>query len=324
METISGTNNWRLTVRREPTGVTILRAATCDRRAALPETLFGLPVTALGDRCLAPGRAAVEGEGVLITCGPAEGWADWDNSGLEDLRLPDGLERVGDYALFNCHRLETLRLRDTVSWWGGGALMNCRCLRSFHVACTGLEGELLAYLAGELSRELDVTLTDSSGIVRLIFPEYVEVYEENCPAHHFDYNIHGAGYPYHHCFYQKKLNYQVYDSLWKPMLGMEHDEACAMKLAYWRLRTPRGLAPPAAAAYRDHLQTHAEAALAWLVGERDAEGLAFLLRQIMPGTEPLAAACALARSSGATECLALLLEAQRRLVPAGRAKTFEL
>ena len=48
METIPGSGNWRLTLRREAEGVTILRAATCDRRAVLPDTLFGLPVTALG------------------------------------------------------------------------------------------------------------------------------------------------------------------------------------------------------------------------------------------------------------------------------------
>ena len=32
VETISGSGNWRLTIRRESAGVTILRAATCDAR----------------------------------------------------------------------------------------------------------------------------------------------------------------------------------------------------------------------------------------------------------------------------------------------------
>ena len=46
METIPGSGNWRLTIRRETAGITLLRAATCDKRAVLPETLYGLPVTA--------------------------------------------------------------------------------------------------------------------------------------------------------------------------------------------------------------------------------------------------------------------------------------
>ena len=83
METISGIGNWRLTVRRETEGVTILRAETCDARAILPERLAGLPVTALGDHALAPGGGReAEGEALLVTCG-APGHvcsSDLDNS----------------------------------------------------------------------------------------------------------------------------------------------------------------------------------------------------------------------------------------------------
>ena len=61
METVSGVNNWKLVIRREAAGVTILRAETCDRQAALPDTLFGLPVTALGHHALTPGRPMAEG-----------------------------------------------------------------------------------------------------------------------------------------------------------------------------------------------------------------------------------------------------------------------
>ena len=60
METISALTNWRLTVRREESGVTILRAVTCDKRAVLPEEIFGLPVTALHNRALAFGAAPLE------------------------------------------------------------------------------------------------------------------------------------------------------------------------------------------------------------------------------------------------------------------------
>ncbi|MFR3921148.1 MAG: hypothetical protein ACLTYN_03405 [Dysosmobacter welbionis] len=77
-------------------------------------------------------------------------------------------------------------------------------------------------------------------VFRLLFPEYREVYEENCPAHHFDYNIFGAGYPYHHSFRRKRLDLRTYDELWSGFLGMEHDEDCAVRLAFWRLRYPVG------------------------------------------------------------------------------------
>ena len=37
METVSGINNWKLVIRRDAEGITILRAVTCDTKAALPE-----------------------------------------------------------------------------------------------------------------------------------------------------------------------------------------------------------------------------------------------------------------------------------------------
>ena len=37
METVSGVNNWKLVIRREAAEITLLRAVTCDQRAALPE-----------------------------------------------------------------------------------------------------------------------------------------------------------------------------------------------------------------------------------------------------------------------------------------------
>lgn len=322
MEIVSGANNWKLTVRREAAGVTVLRAVTCDVRAALPDALWGLPVTALGDHALAPGAAEVPGETVEISCG-VPGTA-WDNRSLEVLTLPSALERIGDYAFLNCAGLRSLALHDTIRQWGGGALMNCRSLDTFRLTRLGEEGDTLAYFADELSRELDVTLLGPAGIsARLIFPEYRELYEENCPAHHFDYNISGAGYPYHHCFVRRRLDLRTYDRLWKGYLGMEHEAACALRLAFWRLRYPLELTPEAKAAYLDYLTAHAGEALAWLLGERDTESLSFLLEQAKPGPEALGSGCALARELGATEALALLLEARHRVGERARRR-FEL
>ena len=203
--------------------------------------------------------------------------------------------------------------------------MNCRALDTFHITCTGEEGELLAYFAGELSRELDMTLTWADGqTARLIFPEYVEVYEENCPAHHFDYSIYGAGYGYHHSFYQKKLNFKTYDDLWRPMLGMEYDKDCALRLAWWRLRYPVELTEQAEKAYLDYLRQWPLAAGRWLLERRDRPGLQFLLRTLDWSRDDLAALCGEAREQDSPEALALLLEEQHRRFPTGLDKSFDL
>ena len=324
METVSGLSNWKLVIRREPAGITVLRAVTCDPRAVLPEQLFGLPVTALGPHALSPNAAQPQGEEVLVTCGrPAE--EGWTNAQMQELTLPASLERVGDYALFNCAELKKLSLHDGVRFWGGGTLMNCRCLDTFHLTRMGEQGETLAYFADELSRELDVTIVEpDGGQVRLIFPEYVEVYEENCPAHHFDYNIYGAGYPYHHCFRNKKLSLKEYDSLWKEFLGVEHDDGCAVRLAWWRLRYPAELTEKAEGAYLAYLRTHVPAAVEWLLEQRDLTGLHFLLERTQPDRETLSTACALAREQRAPEAVALLLEEQHRRFPPAAERSFDL
>lgn len=326
METFSGSNNWKLTIRREAEEITIVRAVTCDAAAALPDTLFGLPVTVLGDHALAPTAREVPGETVLITCGLPDSGAEWDNRRLKDLTLPAPLRQVGEYALLNCEAIQTLRLFDDVRLWNGGALMNCRSLRAFHLTRTGEEqGESLAFFNDELSRELDVTILDTAGnTTRLLFPEFVEVYEENCPAHHFDYNIYGAGYPYHHCFRQKRLSLKSYDGLWRGYLGMEHDPETALRLAWWRLRYPVELSEQAAADYRVYLEERAADAVRWLLAERDPGGIRFLLDLAAPDRAALAEACAAAREQGAAESLAILLEEQHRRFPAGEEKRFEL
>ena len=325
MEIIPGSGNWRMILRREADGITVLRAATCDKRAVLPETLCGLPVTALGDHALSPTAAPAEGEELLVTCGGAGDPEIWTNRDLEDLTLPRSLRRMGDYALMNCGALRTLRLHDGIRIWGAAVLMNCRSLNTLHLTREEEQGDALAWFADELPWELDVTIRETDGsLFRLIFPEYREVYEENCPAHHFDYNISGAGYPYHHSFRRKKLDLRTYDELWPGFLGMEHDAGCAVRLAFWRLRYPVELTDRAEGQYLRYLKAHAGEAAAWLVGERDLPGLAFLLETAEPDQAALSAACGLARETGATGALALLLERQRDAAPRGLDKTFDL
>ena len=326
MEIITGVSNWNLVIRREGEGVTILHAQTCDKKAVLPEELFGLPVIALGPRALASGRAAPVGEEVRVTCGGEDKDADWNNAKLEALTLPPALRRIGDYAFLNCFKLRRLEFWDDIAFWGGSALMNCREVDTFILHRTGAaQGESLAYIADELSRELDVTIhLHGGGMARIIFPEYIELFEENVPNHHFDYTIYGAGYPYHRCFQKKKLELLNYDLLWPKFLKVEHKDATALAMAYYRLRFPAELTDQWREEYRAYLAAHAAEALAWRITARDGEGLAFLLRTILPEKEALSAACDLARRLEMAEAVALLLEEQHKRFPAVRRRSFDL
>lgn len=323
METIlSGVSNWRLLLRRDAGGITLLRAVTCDADAVLPDEVFGLPVTALHDHALAPGAKPLEGEAVTLTGAPCA--EEWDNRRLQSLTLPRPLRRVGNYAFLNCGRLRTLNLFDNVQSWGGSVFMNCRLLGRFHLTReTPSQGETLAYLCDVLSNELDITLTGADGsTARFLFPDYWESYEENCPAHLFHLEISGAGYPYHHCFERKRFDPAAYDRLWPGLLKTAHEEETALRIAWYRLRYPLDLRPEAEAQYLDYFRTHTAEALRWRLTENDAGGLHALLCWTEPAPALLAEACTLARSLGNTQAVALLLEKQHRHAPI--QKSFDL
>lgn len=323
MEILYGSSNWKLIVRREEDHVVILRGVTCDSRAVLPDELFGLPVTVLGEKALSPTAKPISGEEVRIVCG-REG--DWDNRDLEDLTLPETLQWIRDYALSGCRGLHTLRLTDRIKSWGGGCLMNCRALRKIYLTRVGeKQGESLSVICGELTDELDVTIRETDGsIVRLLFPDYMESHEENIPHHQFDYHIYGGGFPYHHTFPGKQLSLRAYDDLWEKYRCTQTEPDTAIRLAYYRLRWPVELADAAEAQYTAYLKQNAAEALCMQLPQRDAEGLRLLLDKLEPDDAALHHACELARRDGLTEGLALLLEKQKKSVPWGFDMDFDL
>ena len=324
METVSGLSNWRLVVRREENEITILRAVSCDTRAALPETLFGLPVTALSDRALAPKAAPVEGEEIVVTGGAETG--EWDNRNIRELTLPSGLRWIGDYAFWNLRAMETLRFTDALETIGSASFMNCRSFSRIELTRLDAgQGPALAAIVQAQPQELDVGIRGADGgLTRLIFPEYRETYTENSPAHHFDLLITGGGYAYHSVFRSKALSLAEYDGLWKNYLAAEHDEDSALRLACYRLRWPTDLSKKARGRYGDYLLAHMGEALAYALTAYDGEMLRLLLSLGEIPEPALSAALDLARSLGRTEATALLLESRHRRAPAGRAKRFEL
>ena len=313
-------------LRREEDGVTILRAVTCDTDVSLPETLLGLPVTRVGDRCLAPDARELTGEfeEVRILGGPESG--EWNNRRIRRLSLPRTLKHIDSYAMMNLRAMEELQLYDDLRSTGTCTFMNCRVFSRLYLTRTGAEqGPALANIAATLPQELDVTLTAPGGeITRLIFPEYVELYEENSPARIFNLNIIGAGYPYHSVFRDKKLHLADYDALWKQYLATEHEDDCALRLAYFRLRYPTQLSDNARELYLAYLQKNAAAALSLALRLEDPAGLCLLLRENVGESEALSAALDEARSLGRTEAVALLLEERQRRFGAGRRRSFEL
>lgn len=324
MEIVSAPGNWKLTVRRGDDGVAILRASTCDEKAALPDELFGLPVTELADRALKPDASPVAGEELTLICGPAEG--EFDNRRIRELTLPQGLKTIGEYALMNCSAMHTLSFSDSIDSIGSTALMNCRALQFIRILRTGdTQGTALHSIVSGMPRELDVSILSPDGeTMRLIFPEYYELYTEIGPSHYFNYTVEGSGFPYHQVCRGRRLDVKDYDALWEPYLATGYEEDTALRLAWWRVRYPAGLTEGTQRAYMDFLNRHAEKALAFAIGNKDIPGLNLLLQKLEIQPEALDGARSLARELHFTEATAILLEKQHRSHAGGRNRSFAL
>jgi hypothetical protein len=189
--------------------------------------------------------------------------------------------------------------------------MNCRSLKRLRLHRAGEDSPTLFYFASELTSELDVTILGETGetALRLIFPEYIESYENNDPAHHFDFHLYGIGFPYHTAFRDKRLDLNLYDGAWEKSVSREREDDSLLRLALWRLRYPQGLSAKAQAGYEAHLERRAGAVLAALV--EDSGTLAWFLSRFHPGEGEISSALERAREKNATESAALLLERSR-------------
>ncbi len=323
METIAGQNDMRLYCALSLEGATIVRVETADETVFLPDTVFNLPVTAVGARAFAVGDYPARGNMLQIVC--TKGGAGGDNSHITSVALPDTVQSVGAYAFLNCENLHTLSLCTNTAHWGACALMNCKNLCAIHLRLIDENSRLIKYFAGELPHELDVSLTYPNGEqARLLFPEYYEYIDENVPARIFDYHIMGAGYPYRYCFKDAALDIRGYDALWAKYLSMEYDALCAGRLAFYRLRYPYALTDKAREAYLAYVQAHMRDVLLWLMDARDMRAVDFLLRVAAPDAKALCDCIEQARRLGYAEALAILLAQQHKHAPAGVGKRFDL
>ena len=324
MEKINGVSSWKLTVQKNTDSVRILRAATCEKKAELPEVLFGRPVTCIADHAFDAGREVSEGEPIEICHGISSG--EFDNSRLENLTIPETVTKIENYALIKCRSLKQLRLFDNIEYFGADILMNCRKLTDIELFRTSeTQGDALAYMVHSLTRELNVTVHEVDGSTkRLIFPEYYEMLTENEPTHFFNFTIEGGGYPYHSVFVKNRLNIDDFDALWEKYISGLYESHTALQLAWQRIRFPSELSAAAEELYWKYLRDHLREALLYAVNTDDRIGLQLLLKEPGLKESDISSVAETARIGKKTELLALLLEKRHRTFSKSTGNSYDL
>lgn len=324
METIIGLSNWRLTIKRNENEIAILRAVTCDKDAILPDELFSLPVTVIGDRALAPTAKPVDGENVTVVCGMPDG--EWDNRNIKSLVLPSHLRRADNYSFMNCSSLSRVVLHDELTELSFTSFMNCRLLKHFDLYRTSeKQGPVLSDIVSWYPRELEFTVYETNGdVLSLIFPEYYEIYSEKGGTLFYDYNIEGAGYAYHNMFKDHAFTLADYDHLWAGYLTMDYDRGTALRLAWGRLSHSVGLSAEARANYESYIFAHVRECFDYAFSTKDMELIRTLLKAPALSAEDREYALSRARDLHMTEATAIMLEHQHRNAGSGRRRSFEL
>ena len=249
----------------------------------------------------------------------------WSNRGMERIRIPESVRSIGHYAFLGCDLLACLEMTDGKTEFGSGVFMNCP-LHDLILHRPAEEGSVLSYFAYELARELDVRILDPDGQVsaRALFPEYYEIATDNVEARQFNYDMVGIGYPYHHVFRSRKLDWHEYDRLWERCLAHGTEEELAGRIAWFRLRWPLHLSEMFREPYLEYLKAHAAGMMLWCLEHGSAADLSAMVSMTKPSETALRTAAEAARERGKTDCLAVLMANERTAVPAGRRKTFEL
>ena len=312
---------WRIIVAQRNNKISVLHAESGSEINRLPDELFGLPVTELGDRALAPTAPPADGDEVFVNCS-AQSFAGRD---LRELTLPEGLEATGKYCFMNCRSLNKLIIGGKINSFGTGSFVNCRSLENIEILCDDIYAtETAAYIASAMSHQLNISMTDKPGRrIKLVFPEYYEEYVENSPAHHFDYKIDGEGYRYRLTFKNRHISPYEYDACWNDYISTNSDEKTALYIACNRVCFPEGLSDRAKSEYTDYIASHMSEALSYFIDRRDREGLDAMLKIQPADVNVYRAALEESRRIGWTEASALLLE-KVHMGGQTKRKSFEL
>ena len=231
--------------------VTITKYTGEEPRAEVPDRIEGLPVTAIDDYAFSA-------------------------TGVTHIDLPDTIEKIGRYCLYNCIQLEELSFTDSLRDIGAGAFTGCHHIRRLSLRLTRGETSALRDVLLEVPEELEVTYQAGMDKAELIFPEYFEEGVENTPARIIEHHFHGSGMFYRNCFVSKALQFSQYDQRFPYARGQE-EESLLIRLATKRLCYPLGLSPKAKAAYEEYLGGHFDQALDYYEKRREPDKVSFLM-----------------------------------------------
>lgn len=318
----------RLHYRAEDNKIEILRCFGSDPKVVLPEEIDGMPVTevaayAFSDRCgeRKEEYLVYETEGHAFASDGEHLLAGID---VEEVILPNTVQRIGNYIFYGCKNLKRLEFSDALLHIGGGAFTGCGALKLLTVHMKNGDKSCVKEILGELWQRIDVVFQYEHADTKseLVFPEHYEEAVENTPARILYTQHHGSGNNYRQCFYNKEMDYRKYDSLFSVAAAWDKAEVLA-DIALGRLGYPYELADKDREAYSHLLKERYGEIIKYLVENEKFSEIKIYSENRLWLADTIEYAIELASRLGKMEILSYLMNEKQKYFP-NRRKSFEL
>ena len=271
-------------------GIVIFRCCGDGGRVEIPDRIGDIPVRELADHCFAGEPSVRLKDERRYYAEPDQAGIGWEKvreaprgqvpqtvcTGLvEDVYLPEGLTRIGDYAFYGCRNLKTVHFPASLNSFGRGVFVAVGRIKElwFEIGDTKENSSNLLRVPacmrdvlGDINYGVQTVLACSGKVIgSLYFPGYYEESIENTPARIIEVKYRGTGYKYRQCFREGMLDLRQYDELLYETSNWEDEEGVA-RLCLDRLSWP--LPPETKGQYESCLRENSRGALGIVFGEK--------------------------------------------------------
>ncbi len=256
---------------------------------AVPSFIEGCPVTRIGRYAFAEQR------------------------NLLFVSLPVSVKNIGPHAFYNCRSMERLEFGDQLLDIEDGAFKNCELLHHIILRTTTGARLNIKNILVDTGEGIRVTILYEDKAVNnraeLVFPPYLEEYEENTPGRVFIRQAHGSGENYRNCLYDGQLNFEQYDRLLDYSIAMDRMEY-PIQNALSRLMYPYMLKEEHRQKYETFVKEHLEEILVFFIKKEDQDTLRWMIDGKRLSKDELGLAMDIARKNGKNGLLPMFMEYQ--------------
>lgn len=270
------------------------------RVLSVPSSIDGVPVTSIGGHAFA-GR-----------------------QDIEEAVLPESITQVRSFAFHNDKNLRKLSITDHIRDWYQGVIRQCGSLRQIEYFVNTENYSVIRQILSDSDSTLELVLRsaqaqDASGSagtledgeeVRLVFPDYAYISQENTMARCIQFTIEGAGMGFREAVGKRSIDYRGYDRMFTDIVLDNPD--VAGDIAVDRLLYPHDLAPVHREAYETFARRHADSILVRLVQSGEKDKIRLFTRSGFADSASIESALKTASDLGETEICAILMEAGRQ------------